>query len=57
MKRIIVSVSKDGSIYFPIKARWTLNHVKYSDVFETESQMKSYFSRFYPAEIVYKEVL
>lgn len=57
MNRIIVSVSKDGSIYFPIKARWTLNRVKYSDVFETESQMKSYFSRFYPADIVYKEVL
>lgn len=40
---------------FPIVARYTINRVKYSAVFESVKQAQSYFNnRYYPVTVNYK---
>jgi len=52
-KKIKITLSQRESAFFPIEARWTINSVKYSAVFETEARARSYFNGKY----IYTEIV
>ena len=54
-KKIKITLSQRENAFFPIEARWTINSVKYSAVFETEAQARRYFNgKYIFADIVTK---
>ena len=51
MKRINIYVYDYASEYYPIMAKFSINKVAYSMVFESVSELNRYMFRFYPAKV------
>lgn len=52
--KIKVILSDYKSSYYPIKAVWTINNVKYCAVYESIDQAKSYFNNRYYNHVVFR---
>lgn len=48
MKKLKITLENRNSSFFPVNAKWTINKVKYTSVFESAEKAINYFScRYY----------